>query len=199
MQHNLQQQGSHEVVLDTSLPSVPDVGQDPSAKARGLVAFWNARWGTCERFSDLPIELGGLRFWVDDIALFDLMDHGADFRARMVGRNLISVLGRDWSGSRLSELPSPFRQDLRQVLLRASKLREPVAEHYDWFAENRLWCCTACAMPVAGELFQPTRFLLGIHYPAQISAPTESTDHAGAADRRPQSLSPPERLVASSR
>ena len=178
MKYKLQQQRSHEVAFSIlpSLRAAPGIRKDPVTKVRGLITFWNAQCGTCERFSDVPIELGRLRLWVDNIALFDLMDYGADFRTRMVGRNLVSVLGRDWSGSKLSELPSPCRQDMRRVLLCASMLRKPVAERYDWLVESRLWSCTACAMPVAGELFQPTRLLLGIFYPAQVSDPTELAD-----------------------
>jgi hypothetical protein len=177
MQHKLQQRESHQVAFDVlpSSPAGPGVDQDSATKAYGLIAFWHARWGACERLNDLPSDLGRLRLWANDIALFDLMDHGADFRARMVGKNLVPIFGRDWFGARLSGLPSPYRQALRQVLLRASMLREPVAEHCDWLVESRQWSCTTCAMPVAGELFQPTRFLLGIFYPEPASDPTEMT------------------------
>jgi len=188
MRYRLQRQRSHEVASNvlSSLPAAPGIGQDPVTSARGLIEFWNTQWGTCERFSDAPIELGRLRPWVDDIALFDLMDYGADFSTRMVGRNLVPVLGRDWSGSKLSELPSPCRQDLRQILLCASMLREPVAELYGWLVESRLWFCTVCAMPVAGELFQPTRLLLGIFYAPQHSNSSETADFMHFAGRRSQ-------------
>jgi hypothetical protein len=188
MRYRLQRQRSHEVASNalSSLPAAPGIGQDPVTRARGLIEFWNTQWRSCERFSDAPIELGRLRPWVDDIALFDLMDYGADFRTRMVGRNLVPVLGRDWSGSKLSELPSPYRQDLRQILLGASMLREPVAERFGWLVDSRLWSCTVCAMPVAGELFQPTRLLLGVFYAPEQSSPSETADLMHFAGQRPQ-------------
>jgi hypothetical protein len=47
-------------------------------------------------------------------------------------------------------------------------MRKPAAECYEWLAGGQLWSsCTACAFPVAGELSQPTRLLLGIFYPDQ--------------------------------
>jgi hypothetical protein len=145
---------------------VPAVGSNPTAMARGLVAFWYERWGACERLSDLPMETRALEPWTDHLAVFGLVDHGADFQVRSLGEKLIPLLGRNWSGSMLSKLPSPLRQDLRQVLLRASMIREPAAEHYDWLIDGRLWSSTACAMPIAGELFQPTQLLLGLFYKA---------------------------------
>jgi hypothetical protein len=165
------------------LPAAPGIDWDPATKARSLIAFWYERWGACQRFSDQPIELGRLRHWASDIALFDLMDYGADFRARTVGRKLIPLLGgRDWSGSRLSELPSPHRQDLRRILLRASMMRKPTTERYDWLVAGHLCSsCTACAMPVAGELSLPTRLLLGVFCPAQESNQMDMADRAHAA------------------
>lgn len=141
-----------------------DLSREPLIRARDLVAFWHALWGSCERLNDVPLDSRWLDPWADEVAIFELIDHGADFRMHQVGSALEAFLGGVGSGTMLSEFPQPYRQRLRQVLLRASIIRAPAAESYNWLVEGAVRSCIACAMPVAGGFYRPSRLLLAIFH-----------------------------------
>jgi len=133
-----------------------------SSEARGLLAHWHERWGSCERLSDVPMDRGGLSPWVDDPAIFELVDHGDDFRLREIGENLPTLLGCHRNKANLSEFRLSFRQRLRQILLRASMTRAPAVEYYDWLIDGLVRSCIVCAMPIAGGFYQPSQLLLRV-------------------------------------
>jgi hypothetical protein len=135
---------------------------EPLSKARKLTALWHERWGSCERLSDVPLDRSLLFPWVDDLAIFDLVDHGADFRLRAIGGNLIALFDCEFGEPSLSDFPLPYRQTLRQVLLRAAMIRAPATEHYYWLVGGRMSSCIVCAMPIAGGFYQPSQLLLGV-------------------------------------
>jgi len=152
------------VSIATNRLSLGDTSDDPQARARELVALWYAHWGECERLNDLPLDPQWLMPWSDDVALFELVDHGADFRLQQIGEKLEAFFGLDCTTTDVSEFPAAYRQRLRQVLLRAAMIRAPAAEHYDWLVDGWVRSCIVCAMPVAGGLYQPTQLLLGVFY-----------------------------------
>ena len=55
-----------------------EIAYESSSKARELFAHWHERWSPSERLSDVPLDRGRLLPWVDDFALFELVDHGDD-------------------------------------------------------------------------------------------------------------------------
>jgi hypothetical protein len=150
------------VSISTSLQPRDDLSREPLIRARELVAFWYALWGSCERLNDVPLDSRWLLPWADDLAIFDVVDHGTDFRARQMGSELGVFLGGVCPGDMLSDFPLPYRQRLRQVLLRASISRAPVAEHYNWLVDGQVRSCLACAMPVSGGFYQPSHLLLAV-------------------------------------
>jgi hypothetical protein len=137
---------------------------DPASMARSLVEFWYARWSGCERLSDVSVEFSCLHPWTDHLAKFELLNHGADFRARSLGLKLIEFFGHDWSGTKLSEMSSPYRQNIRRMLLRSAMIRQPATEHFEWLVNDHALSCIVCALPIAGGYFQPTQLLLGIFW-----------------------------------
>ena len=145
--------------------------REPMDRARELVAFWHGRWGACERLNDVPWDSLWLFPWVDDLAIFDVVDHGTDFRARQMGEQLEAFLGGAFSGTMLSEFPLPHRQRLRQVLLRASMVRAPAVERHDSLIDGHVRSCIACAIPVSGGYYQPTHLLLAVFSPAGPARP----------------------------
>jgi hypothetical protein len=156
-----------------------EAGRDPVTMTQTLIAFWRARWGSCERLSDLPTSGWEFEPWGDYLAPFDVVDSGGDFRAGLLGRKLTPVFGRNCSGAILSRFPAPQRQDLRQLLLRALIIRKPVVRHYNWLTEDFLWSCVTCAIPVAGGLFQPSRIAVGIFYRIGQFFPAASVQPGG--------------------
>jgi hypothetical protein len=152
------------VSIGTSPQPADDLGREPLIRARELVAFWHALWGSCERLNDVPLDSRWLHPWADDIAIFEIVDHGADFQTHQVGSELDAFLGGVGAGTMLSEFPLPYRQRLRQVLLRAAVTRAPAAEPYNWLVAGDVRSCIACAMPVAGGFYRPSRLLLAIFY-----------------------------------
>ena len=142
------------------------LSHEPADRVRELFAFWHGRWGACERLNDVPWDALWLFPWADDLAIFDLVDRGADFRAGQMGERLEAFLGGAFSGAMLSEFPLPYRQRLRQVLLRASMIRAPAAERHDWLIGGHVRSCIACAMPVSGGYYQPSSLLLAVFSPA---------------------------------
>jgi hypothetical protein len=150
------------VSIDTNPQPTDDFSREPLIQARELVAFWYALWGSCERLNDVPLDPRWLDSWADDIAIFELVDHGADFRTHQMGSELEAFLGGVGAGTMLSEFPLPYRQRLRQILLRAVVIRAPSAQCYNWLVGGHVRSCIACAMPVAGGFYQPSRLLLAI-------------------------------------
>jgi hypothetical protein len=139
-----------------------EITYEPSSKARGLLAHWHERWGACERLSDVPLNRRGLSPWFDDLAVFELVDHGDDFRLREIGENLAALLRCNCNKTNLSEFQLPFRHRLRQILLRAAMIRAPAVECYDWLIDGLVRSCIVCAMPIAGGFYQPSQLLLGV-------------------------------------
>jgi len=178
------------------------IGHEPSTRAHELVAFWHARWGSCERLSDVSFDLRWLNPWADDLAIFERLDYGADFRADQVARQLEAFFGGDCSGAMLSEFPWPYRQALRQVLLRASMIRAPAVEHNTWLVDGHVRSCIICAMPVAGGFYQPSHLLLAVFHKTTELCPVAAADFprtfcsasesaAGASQTLPPSVSGP--------
>ena len=141
-----------------------DLSREPLIRARELVAFWHALWGSCESLNDVPFDARWLAPWADDIATFEVIDHGADFRTDQMGGELDAFLGGVDPGTMLSEFPMPYRQRLRQVLLRAAMIRAPAAENYNWLVAGHVRSCIACAMPVAGGFYRPSHLILAIFH-----------------------------------
>jgi hypothetical protein len=139
-----------------------EITYEPSSKARGLLAHWHERWGACERLSDVPLDRGRLSAWVDDLAIFELVDHGDDFRLREIGENLAKLLGCHRDAANLSEFRLPFRQRLRQILLRAAMIKAPAVEYYEWLIDGLVYSRIVCAMPIAGGFYQPSQLLLSV-------------------------------------
>jgi len=153
------------MALDFSaLFSMQAITPDPTTMARQLSAFWLARWGACEHLDDVTVAPETLTPWADHLMTLNLVDYGTDFRIESFGRSLAPLVGPDRPGSLLSNLPAPMRQDLRRIVLQASMLLEPIEERHDWLVDGHVWSGTACAMPIAGSIFQPTRFLLGLFF-----------------------------------
>jgi hypothetical protein len=177
------------VSIGTSPQPTDDFGREPLIRARELVAFWHALWGSCERLNDVPLDSRWLHPWADDIAIFELVDHGADFRTYQVGGALEAFLGGVGSGTMLSEFPLPYRQRLRQVLLRAAVSRAPAAEPYNWLVEGDVRSCIACAMPVAGGFYRPSRLLLAIFHRTVEFRRLNEADPIAPVDLAPDAVS----------
>ena len=141
-----------------------EIAYNLSSKARELLAHWHERWGLSERLSDVAFDRELLLPWVDDVALFEPLDRGADFRPVEIGRNLTTLFGDDCSRANLSEFPVAYRQRLRQVLLRATMTRAPATESLDWLADGSVCSAIVCALPVAGGFYQPSRLLLALFH-----------------------------------
>jgi hypothetical protein len=111
MQYVRQQWKRHEAAFNilSSLATEALRNRAEVARVREFVAFCYKQFGTSEHFDFWPIEPERLGSWAEEVVMFDLLDHGTDFQTLMVGKNLIPILGgRDWSGSRLSEVQSPY-------------------------------------------------------------------------------------------
>ena len=135
---------------------------DPSWKARKLLTHWHEHWSSCGRLSDVPLDRGLLLPWVDDLALFELVEHDADFRLCDIGENLAALLGCGRNEMSLSEIQLPFRHKLRQVLLRATMTMAPALEHYEWLIDGSVCSSVVCAVPIARGFHQPSRLILGV-------------------------------------
>ena len=150
------------MAVATTLPCPDRPSDDPQARAREFVAAWYTRWGGFERLSDVPLESEWLLPWSEDLGIFELLDYGSDFRLQQIGGKMAALLGVNDAGASLSGFSPSYRQALRQVLLRAAMLKAPAVEHHDWLVGGCRRLYIVCAVPVAGNLCQPTQLLAGI-------------------------------------
>ena len=179
------------MAIAINLPAPDDPRDDPQARAREFVAAWYMRWGGFERLSDVPLDSEWLLPWSENLGLFEPVDYGSDFRLREIGRTLAAFLGVDHAGVSLSEFPPSYRQELRQVLLRAAMLKAPAVEHHAWLIGGCRRLCIVCALPVAGNLYQPTQLLAGIFsrcwpYQQTTKRLTQSFSRASPASSPPR-------------
>jgi hypothetical protein len=149
-------------ISEADLEPVIVFATDPVAQAHELVGFWYAHFSGSERLSDQSFDMRWLTPWANDLAILKAVDHGADFRIRLMTEKTAKFFDYDGSQSQLSNLRSPYRQALRQVLLRAFMMRVPVSENYDWLVNGRLQSCIACAMPIAVGAYQPSEMVLAV-------------------------------------
>lgn len=163
---------------------------DPMAQTQELVGFWYAHFCGSERLSDRSLDLRWLNPWANDLAMLEVVDHGADFRIRLMTEKTAQFFDYDGSQSQLSDLRSPYRQALRQVLLRAFMMRVPVTENYDWLVNGRLQSCIACAMPIAGGFYQPSAMLLAV-FPTRPILRIDAIDLPAIDPRVPNGQSSP--------
>jgi hypothetical protein len=152
---------AHEIT-EVDLEPVTVFATDPIAQAREVVGCWYAHFSGSERLTDRSFDMRWLTPWANDLAMLEVVDHGADFRIRLMTEKTAKFFDYDGSPGSLSDLRSPYRQALRQVLLRAFMMRVPVIENYDWLIYGRLQSCIACAMPIAGGVYQPSAMLLAV-------------------------------------
>jgi hypothetical protein len=133
--------------------------------------------------------------WASDLAMLEVVDHGADFRIRLITEKMAKFFDCDGSPGQLSDLRSPYRQALRRVLLRAFMMRGPVTENYDWLVNGRLQSCIACAMPIAGGAYQPSAMLLAV-FPRRPIRRIDAIDLPPIDPRVPNGRSSPRSTAA---
>ena len=180
---------AHEIA-EVDLEPVTVFATDPAAQARELVGYWYAHFSGSERLSDRPLDMRWLIPWANDLAMLEVVDRGADFRIRLMTEKTAQFFDYDGAPCPLSDLRSPYRQALRQVLLRAFMTRMPVTENYDWLVNGRLQSCIACAMPIAGSVYQPSAMLLAV-FPKRPILRIDAIDLPLIDPRVPNGSSPP--------
>jgi len=81
-----------------------DLVSDPEAEAiQSFAELWHSKCGddSLPARSDFPAE--ELRPWMGNLILMDVVDDGRDFRYRLVGTDIVRIVGRDLTGRRVSE------------------------------------------------------------------------------------------------
>ena len=81
-----------------------DVVSEPTAvPIAEFAALWGAKCapGELPIRGDFPMEV--LRPWIGNLLLMDVLDEGRDFRYRLVGTDLVEIVGRDLTGKVVSE------------------------------------------------------------------------------------------------
>jgi hypothetical protein len=177
-------------IAEVDLEPVIVFATDPIAQAHELVGFWHAHFSGSERLSDRSFDMRWLTPWANDLAILKVLDHGADFRIRLMTEKMAKSFDHDGSPSQLSDLRSPYRQALRQVLLRAFMTRVPVTKNYDWLVDGRLQSCVACAMPISGNAYQPSEMLLAV-FPRRPTRRIDAIDLPPIDPRVPNGQSSP--------
>jgi hypothetical protein len=152
---------AHEI-SEVDLEPVTVFATDSIVQAREVVGFWYAHFSGSERLSDRSFDMRWLTPWANDLAMLEVVGHGADFRIRLMAEKMAKFFDYGGSPAPLSDLRSPYRQALRQVLLSAFMIRRPVTKNYHWVVNGRLQSCIACAMPIAGGVYQPSAMLLAV-------------------------------------
>jgi DNA-binding winged helix-turn-helix (wHTH) protein len=93
---------------DLNLQPVRIYTADPAARACELIGLWYAHCNRSERLSDLSFDWFWLLPWADDLAVLEVVDHGADFQIRLVSERVAKFFDNDGSASRLSDLRPPI-------------------------------------------------------------------------------------------
>ena len=98
--------------------------------ANELVAYWRNRRGgrSAPRRRDVdPTDIP--RHLLPHLFMLDVIDHGADFRYRLVGTEIVAGVGRDATGALASQLYGNFPDALailRQILTRVMVEQIPI-------------------------------------------------------------------------
>jgi hypothetical protein len=152
-------------VASASRPISPLATDDRRGLAHGLVSYWFGRWGMTDQRNDLDIDAVELQKWFGNLAVLDVVDHGADFRCRLLGTRLVHLFASDWTSKCLSSLPHRYREDLRRVCVPATLDQSPKGMDRCWRSnDGHSWDCAIRALPIAGDELTATRLLLGIFY-----------------------------------
>ena len=104
------------------------IGDDivPEPKAAPIAEFAMLWSSNCDDAqiplrTDFPMEV--LRPWVGNLILMDVLDGGLDFRYRLIGTDIVEIVGRDLTGKQVSECdydggPEPILDSFRKPVER---------------------------------------------------------------------------------
>ena len=97
-------------------------------RARAAHALWERVKGSRLAPKRQEITLALVRTLAPWMWIVEVVDDGEDFRFRQAGDRVVQFLGRRYSGTSLSELPSdPFFNRLETILARCLEQKAPVA------------------------------------------------------------------------
>ncbi len=108
----------------------------PSMLQRDLHALWLSKRGSRPLPLRRAFDVIELRPWLGFLCLVDIEDQGRDFRYRIFGTRIATLIGRELTGRRLSEVDSGLRDGLRPGYLEVARSGAPAtftpALHEAW-------------------------------------------------------------------
>jgi hypothetical protein len=104
--------------------------ESPLPAANALAAYWRQKRGNrgMPRRGDVDPTTIPPRL-LPHLFMLDVIDRGADFRYRLIGTEIVAGVGRDATGSLVSQLYAPYPEAvaaLRQILSRVMTEKIPI-------------------------------------------------------------------------
>lgn len=169
----------------TGFQEVFTVMREPSHyDARHLYGFWSERHADGGFVIGKDVPSRALARVMSHLVVYEPLEQGADFRARIAGTSLLRRFGRDISGSKLSELfePGAFaaQRDDMQMLLRTG--RPCILEVKATIDAYPVLHFEIVALPVLAPDRETPWILSGLFYydwPARFSRPSEPLPRSG--------------------
>ena len=104
--------------------------ENPLPAANELVAYWRKKRGERSAPQRRDMDPTGIpRSLLPHLFMLDVIDHGADFRYRLLGTAIVAGTGRDATGALISHLYAPYPgalATLRQILARVMSEKIPI-------------------------------------------------------------------------
>ena len=108
----------------------------PSMLQRDLHALWLSKRGGGPAPSRRAFDVIELRPWLGFLCLVDIEEQGRDFRYRIFGTRIATLVGRELTGRRLSEVDGGLRDGLRPGYVEVARSGTPAtftpALHEAW-------------------------------------------------------------------